>query len=119
MSSGARRAVTVAVAALLAGVLAFVAYAALSPSRITDPAEVTAAFRAAMAKVSSKSSGVVLVKSVTSLDAYGPCSVTVVSSRAKPLATRKGSQGVRPSFSATHAPNLPVAPIVSRSLTPG
>ena len=31
------------VAALLAGVLAFVAYAALSPSRITDPDEVTAA----------------------------------------------------------------------------
>ena len=33
------------------------------------PAEVTAALRAAMAKVSSRSSGVVLVKSVTSLEA--------------------------------------------------
>lgn len=42
-SSGPRRAVVVATAALLAGVLTWGTYAVLSPDRITDPADVTAA----------------------------------------------------------------------------
>ena len=42
-SSGPRRAVVVAAAALLAGLLAWGTYAVLSPERLTDPADVTAA----------------------------------------------------------------------------
>lgn len=42
-SSGVGRAAIVTVAALLAGVLAFAGYAAFSPPRLTDPADVTAA----------------------------------------------------------------------------
>lgn len=42
-SSGPGRAVVVAAAALLAGLLAWGAYAVLSPDRLTDPADVTAA----------------------------------------------------------------------------
>lgn len=57
MSSGVRRAVTVAVAALLAGVLAFVTYAAFSPSRITDPDDVTAALDVPSASAAPSPSG--------------------------------------------------------------
>ena len=53
MSSGVRRAVTVAVAALLAGVFAFMAYAALSPSRITERADATDALEVASSSPAS------------------------------------------------------------------
>lgn len=54
-SSGVGRAAIVTVAALLAGVLALVGYAAFAPPRLTDPADVTAALEPSSSSGSSRS----------------------------------------------------------------
>lgn len=98
--SGRERAVLVTVAALVAGTLAYAGYAALSPSRLTDPADASAALQPSASSAGSATPSPTVTPSPSATARFA----TPVA-RASPTATRSSPPASR--ASPIHPSNAP------------